>query len=54
MGVATGIDFAKLLAAADMACHLAPEQAAGRVRSVPRQRALAGFGPATRGLGTPG
>ncbi|MGH6815095.1 MAG: hydroxymethylglutaryl-CoA lyase [Hyphomicrobiaceae bacterium] len=51
MGVATGIDFAKLLAAADLAYRIAPEQAGGRLRGVPRRRALAGFGPAAKGLG---
>jgi hydroxymethylglutaryl-CoA lyase len=50
MGVPTGIDFPKLLAAADRVAALAPEQAGGKVRLVPRARALAGFGHATRGL----
>lgn len=50
MGVATGIDLAKLLGAADLAAAVAPEQAAGRLRGVPRKRALAGYGAATRGL----
>ncbi len=50
MGVATGIDYAKLLAAADLAASVAPEQAGGRVRRVARKRALAGFGANTRGL----
>jgi hydroxymethylglutaryl-CoA lyase len=50
MGIATGIDFAKLLAAADLAQAVAPEQAGGRLRTVPRKRALAGFGASARGL----
>jgi hydroxymethylglutaryl-CoA lyase len=50
MGVATGIDFAKLLEAADLAYTVAPDQAAGRLRTVPRKRALAGFGAGTRGF----
>ncbi|MEZ5842465.1 MAG: hydroxymethylglutaryl-CoA lyase [Hyphomicrobiaceae bacterium] len=50
MGVATGIDLAKLLEAADLAATVAPEQAAGRIRGVPRKRALAGFGAGTRGI----
>lgn len=50
MGVSTGIDFPKLLEAADLAQRVAPEQACGRLRGVPRKRALAGFGAATRGF----
>lgn len=50
MGISTGIDFAKLLEAADMVQAVAPSQAGGRVRTVSRQRALAGFGENTRGL----
>jgi hydroxymethylglutaryl-CoA lyase len=50
MGVDTGIDFGKLLAAADRIAAVAPEQAGGKLRVVPRKRALAGFGHATRGL----
>jgi hydroxymethylglutaryl-CoA lyase len=50
MGIATGIDFAKVLAAADLAQAVAPELAGGRLRTVPRKRALAGFGANTRGL----
>jgi hydroxymethylglutaryl-CoA lyase len=50
MGVDTGIDFDKLLAAADRVAAVAPEQAGGKLRVVPRKRALAGFGHATRGL----
>ena len=51
MGIATGIDFGKLLKAADAVSRVAPEQAGGKVRIVPRQRALAGFGAATHGVG---
>jgi hydroxymethylglutaryl-CoA lyase len=50
MGVDTGIDLAKLLPAADGVAAVAPEQAGGKLRVVPRKRALAGFGHATRGL----
>ena len=50
MGVDTGIDFGKLLAAADRVAAVAPEQAGGKLRVVPRKRALAGFGHATQGL----
>ena len=50
MGVDTGIDFGKLLAAADRVANVAPEQAGGKLRVVPRKRALAGFGHATQGL----
>ena len=50
MGVKTGVDFGKLLAAADRVAAVAPEQAGGKVRIVPRRRALAGFGHATQGL----
>ena len=50
MGIATGIDFERLLGAADMAASVAPQQAGGRMRQVPRRRALAGFGAATRGF----
>jgi branched-chain amino acid transport system substrate-binding protein len=44
-------DFGKLLKAADAVSRVAPEQAGGKVRIVPRQRALAGFGAATHGVG---
>jgi hypothetical protein len=44
MGIVTGIDFGKLLKAADAVSRVAPEQAGGKVRIVPRKRALAGFG----------
>jgi hydroxymethylglutaryl-CoA lyase len=50
MGLDTGIDFDKLLAAADRIAAVAPEQAGGKLRVVPRKRALAGFGHATQGL----
>lgn len=50
MGVTTGIDLAALLEAADLAYGVAPEQAAGRLRTVPRQRVLAGFGAAAQGF----
>lgn len=49
-GVSTGVDLGKLLAAADLAYACAPEDASGRLRTVPRERSLAGFGPATRGI----
>jgi hydroxymethylglutaryl-CoA lyase len=51
MGVGTGIDFSKLLAAADRIAAVAPEQAGGKLRVVPRKRALSGFGHATQGVG---
>jgi len=50
MGVATGVDFARLLSAAEKVAAVAPDQAGGKLRSVPRRRALSGFGLATRGL----
>jgi len=50
MGVTTGIDLAKLLGAADLAATVAPEQSSGRLRGVPRKRALSGFGPRAHGL----
>ncbi|MEQ1714665.1 MAG: hydroxymethylglutaryl-CoA lyase, partial [Hyphomicrobium sp.] len=50
MGISTGIDLAKLLPAADLAAACAPKDAAGRLRTVPRPRALAGFGNDTRGF----
>lgn len=49
-GIVTGIDLSALLAAADIAYDIAPDQAAGRLRTVPRRRALAGFGTATQGF----
>jgi hydroxymethylglutaryl-CoA lyase len=51
MGVTTGIDLGRLLAAADRVANVAPGQAGGKVRGVPRRRALAGYGPATQGVG---
>lgn len=50
MGIATGIDLDKLLPAADHVSTVAPEQCGGKLRIVPRKRALAGFGAATRGF----
>jgi len=50
MGVRTGVDFARLLAAAGGVAAVAPDQAGGKLRSVPRRRALAGFGAASRGV----
>lgn len=50
MGVTTGIDLGKLLSAADLAASVAPEQSSGRLRGVPRKRALSGFGPGAKGL----
>lgn len=50
MGVATGVDLGKLLAGADLARAVAPGQAGGRIQTVPRRRALAGFGAQTRGF----
>ena len=50
MGVSTGIDIEKLLIAAEMAAEVAPEQAAGRIRNVPRHRVMSGFGHAARGV----
>ncbi len=50
MGISTGIDFAKLLEAADLTQTVAPEQAGGRVRTVSRKRALSGFGADSHGV----
>lgn len=50
MGVATGIDIERLLEAADLAAEVAPEQAAGRIRNVPRKRVLSGFGHQAHGV----
>lgn len=50
MGISTGIDLAKLLPAADHVATVAPEQSGGKLRGVPRKRALAGYGAATQGL----
>ncbi len=50
MGVNTGVDLGKLLTAADHVAAVEPCQAGGKLRSVPRKRALAGYGDETRGL----
>ncbi len=50
MGVRTGVDLGKLLTAADHVAAVEPCQAGGKLRTVPRKRALAGYGEATRGL----
>jgi hydroxymethylglutaryl-CoA lyase len=50
MGVKTGIDFGRLLAAADRVAAVAPDQAGGKLRAVPRPRALSGFGAESRGV----
>jgi len=50
MGVKTGIDFARLLGAADRVAAVAPEQSGGKLRAVPRRRALSGFGAESRGV----
>jgi hydroxymethylglutaryl-CoA lyase len=50
MGVKTGIDFARLLAAADRVAAVEPCQAGGKLRTVPRKRALSGFGHQSHGL----
>jgi hydroxymethylglutaryl-CoA lyase len=51
MGVQTGIDLARLLTAADHVAGVEPCQAGGKLRTVPRHRALSGFGHATQGVG---
>jgi hypothetical protein len=50
MGVSTGIDLGRLLAAADRVAAIAPDQAGGKLRAVPRRRALSGFGAQSRGM----
>jgi hydroxymethylglutaryl-CoA lyase len=50
MGIATGIRFDRLLEAAEHTAAVAPEQAGGKLRSVPRRRALSGFAAASRGV----
>jgi len=50
MGVKTGVDFTRLLSAAERVAAVAPDQAGGKLRSVPRKRALSGLGHATQGL----
>lgn len=52
MGVETGVDFARLLSAADRVAAVAPDQSGGKLRSVPRRRALSGFGHESRGVQT--
>jgi hydroxymethylglutaryl-CoA lyase len=51
MGAKTGVDLAKLLTAADHVAAVEPSQAGGKLRGVPRKRALAGYGAATQGIG---
>lgn len=46
MGVDTGIDLAKLLEAAELALSFAPQTVRSNVLAMPRERALAGGGPA--------
>ena len=50
MGVATGVDFGRLLSAADRVAAIAPDQSGGKLRAVPRRRALSGFGAESRGV----
>jgi hydroxymethylglutaryl-CoA lyase len=50
MGVKTGVDFGKLLVAADRVAAVEPQQAGGKLRTVPRKRALSGFGRDSRGV----
>ena len=50
MGVTTGVDLSHLLAAADRVAAIAPDQAGGKLRAVPRRRALSGFGELSRGV----
>ena len=50
MGISTGIRFDKLLDAATATAAVAPEQAGGKLRSVPRRRALSGFAAASHGV----
>jgi hydroxymethylglutaryl-CoA lyase len=50
MGISTGVDFDRLLDAAAHTAAVAPDQAGGKLRTVPRRRALSGFGAASRGL----
>lgn len=49
-GISTEIDLPVLLAAADMTETVAPEQSAGRIRTVPRRRVLSGFGHEAAGI----
>ncbi|HEX2336816.1 MAG TPA: hydroxymethylglutaryl-CoA lyase [Hyphomicrobiaceae bacterium] len=50
MGISTGIRFDKLLDAATATAAVAPDQAGGKLRSVPRRRALSGFAAASHGV----
>ena len=50
MGVRTGVDFGRLLAAADRVAAVAPDQSGGKLRAVPRRRAVSGFGAESRGV----
>lgn len=50
MGVPTGVDLGRLLSAADRVAAVAPDQSGGKLRAVPRRRALSGFGERSRGL----
>jgi hydroxymethylglutaryl-CoA lyase len=50
MGVKTGIRFDRLLDAAAHTAAVAPAQAGGKLRSVPRRRALSGFAAASHGV----
>jgi hydroxymethylglutaryl-CoA lyase len=50
MGVRTGVDFGRLLSAADRVAAVAPDQSGGKLRAVPRRRALSGFGGQSRGV----
>jgi hydroxymethylglutaryl-CoA lyase len=50
MGVRTGVDLGTLLPAADRVAAIAPDQAGGKLRAVPRHRALSGFGADSRGV----
>jgi hydroxymethylglutaryl-CoA lyase len=50
MGVRTGMDLGRLLDAADRVAAVAPDQSGGKLRAVPRQRALSGFGRESRGI----
>jgi hydroxymethylglutaryl-CoA lyase len=50
MGVRTGVRFDKLLDAAVHTAAVAPDQAGGKLRTVPRRRALSGFGMASHGV----
>jgi hydroxymethylglutaryl-CoA lyase len=50
MGVVTGVDLARLLEVADRVAAIAPDQSGGKLRAVPRRRALSGFGAQSRGM----